>query len=304
MKLFSKEISINPDLTLESLEKHANGKLRYQNVTDLIKHGSTAIEIFTDRVNDLFQRKLTRSFNTSAYACRKASLVELSYKTVFFQGDKEEEHEAMPMTDFIGFNFQDGNVEKHGYGIMFSFYGREYDRNKLESKNEKLGSIDLSAEIYHAMYTDRNPEFGVLNDAPIIVMVGIKDPTTHAQDKLDEYYAQLGMTGCIVYPKTGSANFRVFCHKDIRDLDQTVLAAALATGQTMQEVIRPHIYTPPDTKNFPSFDWAYQKTVTAKQSQLAKDWIGSHIDEIQKVIQSNRFRRNDAEKQSYEILQI
>lgn len=278
--LSTKEIPFDENLTYEELEQHANKMLRYQNVSDIIRQGPDAIQPFIERAQSLFNIKLQEEFS---YNSNQIPDLNLTYKTVFFRTEDECESQAIPMVDWIGFRFKDACIWKYGFGILFSFYGREYDREKLEAQCPNIGEIDVARALYSSMYQDNYPDLGVLNQSPIMTMVGLKDPTTKVKDKMDQYYGQLGLQRTIIHPSTSPGNFRCFHHDAFHQIDPIVKAAAFSIGQSMQEIIRPHIYrneADPGTHRLPHFDWEYQKKVRQPQSELAKKWVNDHMDAV------------------------
>jgi hypothetical protein len=279
--LESKEIAYNQHLTLPALEKHANGFLRYQNFSDLVTQGPAAVQAFIDRANLLFERNLERSFP------QEAALVgplELSYLSVFFREESEPAEEALPMTDFLKFRFQDHGLEKSGFGVFFSFFGRELDRVKLESGRDAI-KVGASVAVYNFMFKAAFPDTGVLEAYPIMTMRQVKNG--NANDLLHQYYKQLGTKLRTVQPHNCPGTLRCYHHGRWEAIDAKVRIAAVSLGQAMQECVRIEEYRrpgDPETENLPVLDWGHQRKVKEGQAQLAREWFARHHMGIQELI--------------------
>lgn len=293
MNLILERRVINYDqyLTYEALLEHANGFLRYQNFSDLVLQGPQAVQAFIDRSNLLFFRNLDYYYPGTS---DQVEPLELSYLSVFFRYASESKSEALPMTDFLKFRFKDHGVEKNGFGVFFSFFGRELDRAKLESGRRTL-NISTSMLVYQLMFKKLFPEVGVLEEYPIMTMRQARKD--NANDLVHQYYTQLGTRLQSIQPLQCPGILRCYHHGNWESIDPKVRIAAISLGQAMQECVRVEEYRwsgDPETRDLPVFDRTYHGQVKDEQALLARKWFAEHRKGILKLVESHQIRRQMA----------
>lgn len=280
-----REIPYNHTLTLAALENHANGYLRYQNFSDFVSQGPEVVQAYIDRANLLFKSNLERVFPGEA---GHIGPLELSYMSIFFRNERESGREALPMTDFLKFTFQDYDREKSGFGIFFSFFGRELDRAKLESGGDTI-NIHISTIVYQLMFKALYPNIGVLEGYPIMTMRQAKNGNTN--DLLHQYYTQLGTKLQSIRPYNCPGVLRCYHHGRWAGIDPKVRIAAISLGRAMQECIRIDEYRrphDPETENLPVFNWNHQHQVKDDQARLAREWFADHAEDLQDLSKAHR----------------
>jgi len=267
---FTRQIAITPSLQVEDLKKHANNFLRYNNINDLTHSGPEAIQWFLDRANTLFRRNYPEASADTE--------LQLSYFSVFCRAEHEEEHQALPVYDFLKVELLPSG--KSGYGVMFSSQMREYYRDRLENGLD-TSQIPVDKAFFRSIFKQDSPSTGVLESYPIIMIP--RSSSGNGPSLTHIYLSSLGLDSTHFQPNSSAYPFRFYFKEDIAQQDDEVVAAIAAFGQAMFEIVRPHLY-PLEHEEKPNFNMETLSDVKWEQHKTARKWVADHQHCVDKLI--------------------
>lgn len=277
MDLYVKKIPIK-SLTLSKLSTFCNQKNRYNCVTDLAHKSKEQINVFINRVHDLYY-EFFKQRDKKYFPLTKSSLeVEIYLSVVFCKSNSELELEGFPLYDFLSFDVREKNsVLSSGFGVMLSTYTHDFDREKLKEGRIVANDISLSINLWKSLFETTKFNEGkppLLNQYPVFVFPQTKYQNS-SSSTTNDYMSYLGLTMINDYSLSGEV-MRIFYKKgDPQISNSKVYLAILAIGQVLLEMTNPDIYQG-NSQLMPFNRGNFTAAVKLKQKESFINWLSEH----------------------------
>lgn len=284
MRLRVAEIKINTLLTHERINSFYCHVGRFHLITDLARKGPKEICLFLDRISEILK---SRQFATEYSS--KVDRFELSLITVLSEDDADPSSSAFPLFDFLGIELtgHDGSSEK-SYGVMFSTYIHDLDREAIQNPHEHNNNFDHSRQLVDALFFPakfNNFEAPFLNKYPIFIFpASPSDSLQNNRSRTAQYLNCLGFEVSII-SALNNTFLQAYRHRcDSRNnVSHAMHEIILATGFACAEMVAPNLYTHLDDnavdieKRPQPFDRSvFNSVVKLQQKQSMQQWLAKH----------------------------